>query len=301
MRTLTKYIFLLSLVLPFTTAHAVEIADTVVSGAFRLPATLSLPEGAVAGVVLVHGSGPNDRDETIMACHPFKDIAEGLSSRGIAVLRYDKRTFVYKEKSVEEGKELTIDDEVTDDAIAAVEHLKKVLGGKPVFVAGHSLGAMMAPRIAKQCGDVSGVILLAAPARDLLTLVGEQIRYLMGEAANDMVVKQAKEQVKRAAPDSYWQSLASYDQLNTAKGLTVPILQIHGGRDYQVPMGDFYMWSMAMMGKKGYKQLLYPTLNHLMIAGEGPSTPQEYEKQGTVAEEVIEAITSFVNETAGEK
>lgn len=296
MKILKQTILMAGLLLICGTAYADEKADTIVSGSFRLPATLSLPENAIAGVVLVHGSGPNDRDETLMACHPFKDIAEGLSSQGIAVLRYDKRTFVYKDKSVEAGKELTIDDEVTDDAIAAVLHLKKVLNGKPVFVAGHSLGAMMAPRIAELCPEVSGLILLAAPARDLLTLAGEQVRYLLGDAATDMAVAQVTEQMKASAPDSYWKSLDAYDQLKTAQKLTLPILQIHGGRDYQVPQGDYYMWSLSMMGKKQFKQLLFPTLNHLMIPGEGPSTPQEYSVEKTVAKEVINSMAAFVKE-----
>ena len=294
MKRILTQLLLLAGLLAAGIARAGETADTITSGSFRLPATLSLPEGATAGVVLVHGSGPSDRDETVMACHPFRDIAEALAAQGIAVLRYDKRTYVYRDKSVEPGKELTIDDEVTDDAIAAVRHLKAVLKDKPVYVVGHSLGAMMAPRIAQRCPEVSGLILLGAPARDLLTLAGEQVKYLMGGAASDAAVNQVIEQMKASAPESYWKSLEDYDPVKTAQQLSLPILQIQGGRDYQVPMGDYYMWSMGMMGKKNFKQLLYPTLNHLMIAGEGPSTPQEYGVAGTVSREVTEAMGEFV-------
>ena len=153
---------------------------------------------------------------------------------------------------------------------------------------------MMAPRIAQRCPEVSGLILLGAPARDLLTLAGEQVKYLMGGAASDAAVNQVIEQMRASAPESYWKSLEDYDPVKTAQQLSLPILQIQGGRDYQVPMGDYYMWSMGMMGKKNFKQLLYPTLNHLMIAGEGPSTPQEYGVAGTVSQEVTEAMGDFV-------
>ena len=78
-----------------------EEKDVVVgTGEWQLPGTLTLPKGngPFAAVVLVHGSGPNDRDETIGPNKPFKDLAWGLASQGIAVLRYDKRTKVYAEK-----------------------------------------------------------------------------------------------------------------------------------------------------------------------------------------------------------
>jgi uncharacterized protein len=63
-------------------------------GIWSLPGTLSLPkgDGPFPAVILVHGSGPLDRDETIGPNKPFRDLAHGLASRGIAVLRYEKRT-----------------------------------------------------------------------------------------------------------------------------------------------------------------------------------------------------------------
>ena len=74
-----------------------EIPVTVVNGKYELPGTLTLPDGKgpFPGVVLVQGSGPQDEDETIGPNKPFKDLAWGLGSRGIAVLRYTKRTLKY--------------------------------------------------------------------------------------------------------------------------------------------------------------------------------------------------------------
>ena len=91
-------------------------------GEWVLPGTLSLPvgDGPFAAVVLVHGSGPQDRDETIGPNKPFRDLAWGLASQGIAVLRYDKRTRVYGKKMQEIAATITVKEEVIDDELDAV-------------------------------------------------------------------------------------------------------------------------------------------------------------------------------------
>ena len=143
---------------------------TIGSEPWILPGTISIPngDGPFPGVVLVHGSGPNDRDETIGPNKPFKDIAWGLASNNIIVLRYDKRTKVYPAETASD-KNLTVKEEVVDDAIEAVKLLKayEEVDQNRIYVLGHSLGAMMAPQIATFEENVSGLILLAAPARKL--------------------------------------------------------------------------------------------------------------------------------------
>src|SRR4030095_10169400 len=130
-----------------------DVALTIGAPPYALPATLSLPEGEgpLPGVVRVHGSGPNDRDETVGANKIFKDLAEGLASAGIAVLRYEKRTYTYGDQLT---NTITIDDEVVLDAIAATRTLaaRAEIDRARVFVIGHSLGAMLAPEIAQRTG-----------------------------------------------------------------------------------------------------------------------------------------------------
>src|SRR5690606_25277783 len=137
---------------------------SVGDGERALPGTLAMPAGAsadapVPAVVLVHGSGPHDRDETVGPNRPFLDIARGLAAQGIAVLRFDKRTQA-RPQDYADGK-VTIDSETTDDAVIAVDALRKVPGVDParVYVLGHSQGAMMAPRIAAKSGHVAGLVL----------------------------------------------------------------------------------------------------------------------------------------------
>jgi uncharacterized protein len=155
---------------------------TVGSGEWVLTGTLSLPMGAgpFPGLVLVHGSGSHDRDETIGPNKPFGDLAWGLASRGIAVLRYDKRAFTHGVKMSLQADTVTVKEEVVDDARAAVRVLQGVKEVDPnkVYVLGHSLGAYLAPMIAEETSGVAGLVLLAGNTRPIEDLVVEQYTYL---------------------------------------------------------------------------------------------------------------------------
>ena len=137
----------------------IEEKDIVInSGKFQLPGTLSMPKdvvGNVPVVILVHGSGPHDRDETIGPLKPFRELAWGLAEQGIAVIRYDKRTYVYKGEAMTSVESFTYDDEGVDDAIAATELAKTLPGidGNRVYVLGHRLGGTLVPGIAERAGD----------------------------------------------------------------------------------------------------------------------------------------------------
>jgi uncharacterized protein len=291
---------------------------TVGTGAWALPGTLALPsgEGPFPALVLVHGSGPNDRDETIGPNKPFRDLAWGLASNGIAVLRYDKRTLVHGVAMVESG-EFTVDDETVDDALAAVELLRGVeaIDADRVFVLGHSLGGMMAPRIASRDAGLAGVIILAGSTRPLTDIYQEQIAYLLAldtglsdeERARLLDETARLVDATRAvdpgddlatllfnAPPSYWLDLNAYDPVSVARTLAQPLFILQGERDYQVTLVDFQGWQDGLAGREDVTFKLYPDLNHLFISGEGPITPAEYELAGHVAAEVIEDIARWI-------
>lgn len=111
------------LVVPFDSVHLEESPIEVTTGNYKLPGTLTRPKGKthLPIVILVHGSGPQDRDGSIGPNKIYRDIAWGLAAKGIAVLRYDKRTYVYGKASVPEGKEITPDEEVVEDAVSACQ------------------------------------------------------------------------------------------------------------------------------------------------------------------------------------
>ena len=295
-------------------AKAREREVTVGSGAWALPGTLALPaegSGPFPALVLVHGSGPNDRDEAVGGAKPFRDLAGGLAARGIAVLRYEKRTKVHGAKMA--GKPVTLEEEVVDDALSAAALLRATPGVDPkrVAVLGHSLGGTMAPRIASRDRALAGIVLLAGAARAPEELVEDQMDYLasVGAAPKD-VVAATKADVARlktlspgspeaatatllGVPASYWLSFRGYDPAAAAKGLGIPILVLQGGRDYQVTAKDLERWKRALEGDPRATIRLFPSLNHLFVAGEGPSSPVEYERPGHVAPEVIEAIAAW--------
>ncbi len=293
----------------------------VMAGApgWPLPATLTKPkgEGPLPALALVHGSGPNDRDETVGAGKPFRDLAEGLASCGVAVLRYEKRTRRHAAR-LAAAKSITLREEVIEDALAAIDLLRKTPGVDPkrVFLLGHSLGAWAAPLIAAEDRGLAGVILMAAPARPVEDLYLEQVRYLlpmqMGDtrAAREKLAEAEKEAaaVKRiretgegpetalGAPRAYWLSLRGLDPLAAAARLDTPILLLHGGRDYPVTDQDYRLWQKTLEGRPRAALKRYPALNHLFQAGEGKSTPDEYLRPGHMAGEVIEEICGWVRQ-----
>jgi dienelactone hydrolase len=308
---------------PYARADAYREKDfTVGSGEWLLPGTLTLPVGVptpVPAVVLVHGSGPNDRDETVFANKPFRDLAWGLATRGIAVLRYEKRTKEYAAKIASEGiANLTVKEETIDDALRAVAQLRETDGIDPkrIFVLGHSLGGMVAPRIAQADPKLAGLIILeGATTRPLEDLIVEQTRYLISlstmpsaeaQATLSGMIEEATKIKKLTATDAslamlllgapprYWLDLREHDPLAVAKTLKQPLLILQGGRDYQVTEADFNGWKRALGSRPGVTFRLYPALNHLLVAGKSESTPSEYELPGHVAESVIADITDWI-------
>jgi len=268
---------------------------TIGDGPWKLPGTLTVPSsggGAVPAVVLVHGSGPLDRDETVGANKPFRDLAEGLASRGIAVLRYEKRTKVYASR-MGAMKDLTVQQETIEDGVKAAALLRQQpeVASRRVFLLGHSLGGYVAPRIAQQDPRLAGLILMAANARPLDEVLADQLQW-MGLTGTEL--DKAKARILEALPASYTNDLNTYDPAEESKNLSIPMLILQGERDYQVRMKDFNLWKAALAGRWNATLRSFPTLNHLFIAGEGKSVPAEYAQAGHVDGEVIEQIASWV-------
>lgn len=288
---------------------------------WELPGTLTMPEGEglFPAVILVHGSGPNDRDESVGLNTPFKDIAEGLAKEGIAVYRYDKRTFVYGQEMTSDT-DLTFWEETVVDAVKAVEVLAKQeqLDADRIYVAGHSLGGQMLPaihRALEQDSAVAGYIFLAAPARKMTELMREQYDFLYSltpklnetqEQQKNAVYEEldklkdmdelAEEDVVLGAYPAYWRALEKYDQVTEADAIEQPCLMLQGEEDYQVTMEDFYIWQDTYGEKENWEFKSYSELTHLFMAGEKGNGPADYQKKQTVDTRVLHDMAAFINE-----
>ena len=248
---------------------------TIGAGEWKLPGTLTIPisTGPHPAVLLVHGPGPNDRDETLYSNRIFKDLAEGLASRGITVLRYDKRTKVYGERMA--GTSYTLEQETVEDAVAALKVLRQ--HASKVFLVAHSLGGYAMPRIAQRDGNLSGAILLAANARPIEDVVLDQFEAAYKQRANDPAARLRLSQLKAEVakvkagnniaslglPAAYWADLKTYRPAQEAQRLTFPMLFLQGEQDTQVPMRDFETWRTALANQKNVQFQSYPDLNHL--------------------------------------
>lgn len=266
-------------------------------------------------VIFIHGTGPQDRDETIYDNKPFKDIAEGLYKNGISSYRFDKRTFTYQ--GIIDDKS-TIDDEVTEDVLSIVDYFSSNPQFKEykIILLGHSFGAFMLPRIANKTQNVDKIILMAGNARPLDKLIYEQCEYLYklttDEEAKKELIKTKEDVAKlrskgfKLNPSQtdlplglsyyYWNSLFNYDPLKEVKKVKIPMLVLQGERDYQVTMKDFDLWKKTLKTNKKASLISYPKLNHLFIAGEKISEPGEYTIKGNVDLNVINDISNFLNQ-----
>jgi hypothetical protein len=297
---------------------------TVGSAPWQLPGTLTLPNGKAPfpAVVLVQGSGPHDQDETIGPNKPFKDLAWGLASRNIAAVRYNKRTLQYGKEMQAQGAGLTVKEETVDDArlAAAVLAQQPEIDSRRIFVLGHSLGGMLAPRIAQGDAQVAGLVILAGTTRPLEQVIVAQLKYLA--SLDGKITPEAQKQIGAAeesakeiesptlAADaklnvlgttiygSYYLDLRSYHPAEAAAELKIPILILRGERDYQVTSEDFDGWKKALAGKPEVTFRVYPGLFHLFMPssspGTGLGTPADYQKPGHVVEPVIEDIANWI-------
>lgn len=306
---------------PYVDATRFTEKDVVVdAGGWPLPGTLTVPNGDAPfpAVVLVHGSGPNDRDSSIGPNRMFRDLAEGLATRGVAVLRYEKRSREHAAR-LSEVADLTPKEEVIDDALAALALLRQqpFVAADRLFIAGHSFGGTLAPAIAAADPSLSGVVILAGATRPMEDTIVFQTRYLAqldGEVSSTEAEQIARYEsfagrvkaLKRAtdrppaggpasAPTSYWLALRSLDPAKTGAALRVPALVLQGERDYQVTMEDFGNWRAILATHPAAKFQSFPRLNHAFMPGEGPSSPAEYSVPNHVDAAVVDSIAAWIN------
>lgn len=298
------------------TTNIIEIPTEFGEEGFKLKGIITIPKNKdnYPLLILVHGSGPQDMDESFGPNKIFKDIALGLASKGIAVFRYEKRTKVHGEKI---GTDIDIDKETVDDAVLAVKHIseQKSINPTKIFLLGHSLGGYMAPKIAQRAKELSGIILMAGSLSPLEDLILMQIRYLAeikGEPSQEEIdninkISRQREFLKKSnladdtpvdslplgVPPSYWRSLRNYQPDIVAKQIDTPMLVLQAEMDYQVPQSEFEKWGKALSGRKNTDFVMLKGLNHLFMKSEHKGY-EDYFKEGHVSNDLIQTVGDWI-------
>ncbi|MCL2200299.1 MAG: alpha/beta fold hydrolase, partial [Defluviitaleaceae bacterium] len=310
---------------------------TVVLGAdtdFPLNGILSVPDnttGQVPAVVIVHGSGAHDMDGTIHGNKPYRDIADFLASQGIAAIRHDKRNFAHAARLAEEiGGKGTVWHEAIEDAILAAEKLRNHprIDENRIFIIGHSLGGVLAPRIHANGGNFAGVVLMAASPRCILDMFIEQSTASVLSGLDDGLIDEATKTVMLAelailsdifgsiaymtAEEAretpipalgtmayYWKDIQQHPFADYAKKVAVPILVLQGGSDFQVLTDiDFVLLQELFADHDDVIFTVYEGLNHLFM----PTTATNFvqhamgiiQAAGNVDTQVLQDIADWI-------
>ncbi|MBF0410795.1 MAG: DUF3887 domain-containing protein [Candidatus Riflebacteria bacterium] len=290
------------------------------SAPWQLPGTVTIPKGKgpFPLLVLVHGSGPQDRDETIGPNKPFRDLSAGLGSLGIATLRYEKRTRHYSQLSASLKNDIDVEFETILDAVEAAKAARTIdkIDSKKIFLLGHSLGGYLIPRIAVKAPEIAGYVIMAGNCRPMEDLILAQTKYIfslegpLSEEKKDFLKKLEQQiaavknpKLSKDTPaetlpfgicGKYWLSLKDYAPEKLASTIKRPFFVIQGGRDYQVTSEDLGIWQKGLLSNASATFKLYPALNHIFLHGEGKCSPSEYELPGNIYEPVIKDIANWI-------
>ncbi|MDI9260094.1 alpha/beta hydrolase family protein [Alicyclobacillus sendaiensis] len=297
-----------------------------------LPGSLSLPDGEahnLPAALLVHGSGPNDRDERIGNNAPFRDLAEGLAARGIAVLRYDKRTYVYRHQ-MRRLPYVTVWEETIEDALRAVALLRQHprIAPNRVFLIGHSLGGMLAPRIDAEGGDFAGLVIMAGSPRKLEEILIDQNLAFLRRLRNRFVKRIAERQIAKLTAECsrlhelsdeeakatkllgrrisayYLKEMGDHPSGRYLRDWTKPVLILQGDKDFHVSVDSDFNGYRRLLGQRPNATFkLYPNLNHLFmpsVYGDIRKAKEEYRVPQHVHPQVIEDIADWIHSICAE-
>ena len=291
---------------------------------FPLNGILTLPENPekpVPAVVFVHGSGSSNMDEKVMKLTPFKDLAEGLGKHGIASIRYDKRSFAHGRKMLKKGS-LTVREEVIEDAVLASEMLKKDprIDSEKVFIIGHSMGAMLAPRIDFEGGNFKGLILMAGTLDTLEEVLFRQLEKMKNgkskimswiASAQDKKFRKSFENLYEISDEEakkrkyaggvdlyYFKEMGEHRAEDYLEKTEKPVLIMQGSRDLQVNVERDFGGYKRVFGKKdNFSFRLYEGLNHCFVPAlydDISKATKEFSVERHIGENVISDIAGWI-------
>lgn len=306
-----------------------------------LAATLTIPEGKgpFPAVLLMAGSGPHDRDETLMGHKPFLVLADYLTRKGIVVLRADKRGCGKSTGNYS----LAVMADFASDGDAGVAYLKTrpEVDPKHIGLIGHSEGGVEAPMVAIHNPDVAFVVMMAGTGvkgDQILAAQQKLIEASMGktpaEIEKDAVRQRAvfailgkdeddaeREKELRAAlagsvPDAqigmqvrvinspWFRDFVSYDPVPTLSKLACPVLAINGEKDLQVPPDQnlpAIRKALESAGNKNFEVVEMPGLNHLFQDAKTGAIAEYSEIEETMSPVAMDKISSWILTQSGSK
>ncbi len=293
---------------------------------YPLNGLLTLPDHTptpVPAVVFVHGSGSSNMDERVGKLTPFKDLADGLAGHGIASIRYDKRSFAHGWNMLrDKSSPITVKEETIEDAILATEILRNDPRIDPnnIFIIGHSMGGMLAPRIDAEGGDYRGLVLMAGTPRRLEEILIEQNEELLSTMSGlmqrlarkqlqklhdtfaglyDLSEEEAKKQkVGGGTTLYYFKEMGEHPVSDYLTNLQKPLLIMQGEKDFQVKADkDFSAYQTLLKGKTNVTFQLYEDLNHAFVPsvyGSIAKAKKEYAVEQHISETVIADIAHWI-------
>lgn len=295
-------------------------SDYPLNGLLTLPEDTSRP---VPAVVFVHGSGSSNMDERVGKLTPFKDLAEGLANHGIASIRYDKRSFAHAFKMMKDkGAVITVKEETIEDAVLATRLLKMDdrIDPERIFIIGHSMGAMLAPRIDAEGGDYKGLVLMAGTPRKLEEILLEQneemleqlsglLRKLVGKQARKLkelftgLYELSDEEAKAKKVGGgttlyYFKEMGEHDVPSYLTATRKPMLVMQGEKDFQAKADkDFTLYQELLKDRVEVTFKLYEGLNHAFVPsvyGCITKAKKEYSVEQHIGENIISDIANWI-------
>jgi len=301
-------------------AGVTERELTLGKGQWAIPAIVTLPlsRKTVPAVVLLHGFGPGSVDADVGPNKIFRETAWNLARRGVASMRFEKRTSAHARLFRERGAHATVAEEWLDDALAAVATLRRQPEVDPrrIFVAGHSASAALAPRIALETA-AAGAILVSGGSSSFQSpgaMIRDQANYVASLSPDNQVAVdeahkvalearrlddplESRDSVVLGHPLWYWRQLSSFDPVADIRMLTRkrrPVLIVQGGRDYLVGPVQWRGWEATLGSNPAVTRRLLPNLNHMMQPGTGKMRPEEYGERRPIAPAFTDLVAHWV-------
>ena len=303
----------------------------------ELAGTLTLPEksGKFPAVILISGSGPQNRDEEIFGHKPFLVLSDYLTTKGIAVLRYDDRGTAASTGDFSKANTSNF----ANDAEAALKYLldRPEIDPNKIGILGHSDGGVVAPMVASRNENVAFIVLLAAPGipgdqllLEQKRLLSEAMGYTESQYSSGLKFNQGAFNIIKNAPDDeveedliiyfkengiqsenqiekllkqlnapYMRFFIQYDPESSLENTSCPVLAINGSKDLQVA-AESNLLAIENSLKKGENKNFtikkVEGVNHLFQEAETGLTQEYGQIEQTISPEVLNLIGSWVLE-----